>query len=333
MLSTAKIKIRDIKELQEDGDDDIKLYDKDFLNTITPVRKRKNQKKAATTSKKPNGATAEECSTKSLTNDKSVVTETKITLPKTAKKFVELEQPSTQKRIHSYFTACAKTYQIKCEPAVKTSDKTAGIKLVCGGSEVTDHNSKTKPTKNTKRSRGKRKRLFGDCKTEQTDDNTIISGLNTLEESQTEMPPLDSIIVIDDDDEEDEEQNQNTARSTRSHGNENKFNDTTKKDRSRNSSSTSSLGIRTAKATNSSSSPSLSTASSNKNVTFSRRKVKPCPPYKIIEDTTFAVDAFQFGYIENVTHYFLTHFHADHYIGLTKSFAMPIYMSPITGEY
>ena len=343
MLTTAKIKIRDIKELQEDSDI-IKLDDKDFLNKATPLRKRKNQKKAATTSKKPRGATAEEYGTKSRTSDKSV-TETKITLPRTAKKFVQLEQPSTQKRIHSYFTACAKTYQIKCEPAVKIIDKTVESKLVGGGGEVTtDHNdntnnknSKTKATKNTRRSRGKRKRLFADCKTEQTDDNTTISGLNTLEESQTEMPAVDCIVVIDDDDDE-EAQSQNLAQTIGSHRNENKVNNTTE-DRSRNSSSSTSLGSKSSKTsvenarTKATSSPSFSTAGSNKTSTFSRRKLKPCPPYKIIEDTTFAVDAFQFGYIENVTHYFLTHFHADHYIGLTKSFAKPIYMSPITGEY
>lgn len=55
------------------------------------------------------------------------------------------------------------------------------------------------------------------------------------------------------------------------------------------------------------------------------------PPYKIIEGC-FAVDAFNFGDIEGVTHYFLTHFHADHYIGLKKSFQFPIYMTQITAN-
>ncbi|KMZ01645.1 DNA cross-link repair protein SNM1 [Drosophila simulans] len=63
-----------------------------------------------------------------------------------------------------------------------------------------------------------------------------------------------------------------------------------------------------------------------------QRKPKPCPPYKVVEGTSFCVDGFQFGEIEGVTHYFLTHFHADHYIGLTKKFCHPLYVSPTTAR-
>ncbi|XP_054747528.1 DNA cross-link repair 1 protein [Anastrepha obliqua] len=62
------------------------------------------------------------------------------------------------------------------------------------------------------------------------------------------------------------------------------------------------------------------------------KKVRVCPPFKIVAGTTFAVDAFQYGQIEGVTHYFLTHFHADHYQGLTRKFAMPLYVSSLTAR-
>lgn len=60
------------------------------------------------------------------------------------------------------------------------------------------------------------------------------------------------------------------------------------------------------------------------------KKTVICPKYKIITGTTFAVDAFRFGYIDGITHYFLTHFHSDHYIGLKKDFDRPIILSSVT---
>jgi hypothetical protein len=62
------------------------------------------------------------------------------------------------------------------------------------------------------------------------------------------------------------------------------------------------------------------------------------PRFKLIPGTRFAVDAFCYGPLDGITGYFLTHFHSDHYKGLTNkllensSTGCRLYCSQVTGN-
>nr|XP_037872300.1 uncharacterized protein LOC101737956 isoform X1 [Bombyx mori] len=74
---------------------------------------------------------------------------------------------------------------------------------------------------------------------------------------------------------------------------------------------------------------SLPAKSKSNRTSISPRSI---PHHKIVAGTYFAVDAFSYGDIPNVKHYFLTHFHSDHYTGLKKSFNKQLFCSRITAD-
>ncbi|EQL37405.1 hypothetical protein BDFG_01020 [Blastomyces dermatitidis ATCC 26199] len=60
---------------------------------------------------------------------------------------------------------------------------------------------------------------------------------------------------------------------------------------------------------------------------------RTCPFYKILPGFSICVDAFRYGAVEGCRAYFLSHFHSDHYIGLTSSWCHgQIYCSTVTGN-
>ena len=86
------------------------------------------------------------------------------------------------------------------------------------------------------------------------------------------------------------------------------------------------------KATTSQISNGKSSQFSLQGLNYGDVKQRVCPFYKKIPETPFAVDAFSYGNVPGISHYFLSHFHYDHYGGMTKHWNQPVICSQITAK-
>jgi len=62
------------------------------------------------------------------------------------------------------------------------------------------------------------------------------------------------------------------------------------------------------------------------------RGQQKCPWWKLMKDTNLAVDAFSYGSIPGISNYLLSHFHYDHYMGMSRKWSGRILCSSITAR-
>jgi DNA cross-link repair 1A protein len=63
-----------------------------------------------------------------------------------------------------------------------------------------------------------------------------------------------------------------------------------------------------------------------------KKTTRTCPFYKRLEGTQIVVDAFSYGNIDNCNAYFLSHYHYDHFVGLTRHFENKMFCSKVTAN-
>ena len=77
--------------------------------------------------------------------------------------------------------------------------------------------------------------------------------------------------------------------------------------------------------------PSYASLEEKENKGGNRRQQK-VPFYKLMKDTNLAVDAFNYGSIPGVSNYLLSHFHYDHYIGMSRKWTGRVVCSSATAR-
>ncbi|KAI8044018.1 hypothetical protein M5D96_000166 [Drosophila gunungcola] len=333
MSNVGKIKIKTFAELQATTGINVEPEPPPTTEDRTPEKKRAGKTRAATTTKKVQA--------KSEPNGGVIVASTAI---KRSNKKTPLPG---QLRIDSFFKSAAKSYKVNMVPVPRSSAKAMDAPA-----------AKRKGT-----SRG-RKRLFDESTTTSTTSTDTLDrkppekrvqpGRRAKGKEKTNLPEEPDVIDLCSEDEGDKTIKAEPPAEAYSSPVRNSIPAATQASISKRPSSpavvktspgTKRLSTKTSPGNKRSSvktspDPPMAAIPENSSLPKNSKKgagrkqktPKPCPPYKVVEGTSFCVDGFQFGDIDGVSHYFLSHYHADHYIGLTKNFCYPLYMSPTTAR-